>query len=79
MFKRKILAELNSQFQVLKEAHQAIVIRGPRQVGKTTTALAFAKEHYQNVIYINFMDQITLKSVFSGDIVIDRIIRDLLI
>lgn len=51
-----------------------LIIRGPRQVGKTETIRRFAAEKYENVIEINFVEQpkykvITAESYEPGEII----------
>ena len=51
-----------------------LIIRGPRQVGKTETIRKFASENYENVIEINFVEQpkykvITEESYEPGEII----------
>lgn len=51
-----------------------LIIRGPRQVGKTETIRKFAAENYENVIEINFVEQpkykvITRESYEPGEII----------
>ena len=48
-----------------------LVIKGCRQCGKTSSVLAFAKSHYENVVYIDFHQQEHLCSLFSGSLVVD--------
>ena len=35
------------------EDRKPLIIKGPRQVGKTESILRFGKENYKNIIYIN--------------------------
>ena len=35
---------------------RALFVHGARQVGKTTTVQHFAKEHFENIYYINLME-----------------------
>lgn len=77
MFYRKLLIELNKTKEIRKESKQALIIRGPRQVGKTTLALMYAKENYKNICYINFLENNRIKEVFQTDLNVDRLIRDL--
>lgn len=35
--------------------HNPLIVKGARQIGKTESILHFAKSHYKNVIYINFV------------------------
>ena len=53
MFKRKIINELTA-WKNSTGKKKALVIKGLRQIGKTYSVCAFAKENYENVIYINF-------------------------
>ena len=51
-----------------------LIVRGPRQVGKTETIRKFASENYENVIEINFVEQpkykiITGESYEPGEII----------
>lgn len=77
MFFRKLLLKLNSNKEMHKKNKQAIIIRGPRQVGKTTLALAYAKENYKNICYINFLENTKIREIFKADLNVDRLIRDL--
>ena len=77
MFYRKLLIESNKTKEIRKESKQALIIRGPRQVGKTTLALMYAKENYKNICYINFLENNRIKEVFQTDLNVDRLIRDL--
>ena len=45
-----------------------MILHGPRQVGKTYTLLQFGKTDFQNVVYLNFENNIELQKVFTGDI-----------
>ena len=39
-------------------AHKPLIVKGARQIGKTESIMHFARENYENVIYINFaLDQ----------------------
>ena len=77
MFKRKIYNDMISWKESLKVKKKALVIRGARQIGKTTIAIKFAEEFYKNYVYINFKDNDNLKKIFDKDLIIDNIIRDL--
>ena len=35
-------------------AHKPLIVKGARQIGKTESIVHFARENYENVIYINF-------------------------
>lgn len=53
------------------------MIRGLRQVGKTYIAMYFAKEHYKNVVYINFKNNSSMKEIFDGDLIVNRMTLDI--
>lgn len=52
-----------------------MIIEGARQVGKTWLVKEFAATHYKNIAYVNFEEQIFLRSLFSTDYDTDRIIN----
>lgn len=45
------------------ENKKPLVIKGPRQVGKTESILYFAKRNYNNYIYINFIEEPIYKEI----------------
>lgn len=47
--KRKATSFLSSWKE--RKNHKPLVIEGLRQVGKSYTALSFARSHYENVLY----------------------------
>ncbi len=61
----------------LKIKKRALVIKGLRQVGKTTIVKNYCNEKYNSVIYINFMDNTSLKKIFDNDLIVNDMIRDL--
>lgn len=73
MFKRKIEEELVKWKNSLSTKKKAFVLKGLRQVGKTTIVREFAKKNYDNVIYINFKTSPSLKNAFAGDVNVDLI------
>lgn len=77
MFKRKIMDEIFKWEDSLKIKKRALVIKGLRQVGKTTIVKQYCEKKYNNVIYINFMDNTSLKKIFDHDLVVNDIVRDL--
>ncbi len=76
MFKRKITEEL-IKWKNSTGKKKALVIKGMRQIGKTFIAQAFAKENFENVVYINFKDNESAKKIFNGDFVVDRLTLDI--
>ncbi|MBR3526113.1 MAG: ATP-binding protein [Lachnospiraceae bacterium] len=76
MFKRKITDEL-IKWKNSTGKKKALVIKGMRQIGKTFIVQAFAKENYENVVYINFKDNESAKKIFDGDFIVDRLTLDI--
>jgi len=58
-------------------ARMPLIVTGARQVGKTYSLLEFGKQHYRNVVYLNFENNQDLQSVFERDLSPTRIIREL--
>ena len=67
MFKRRILDEMLKWKSSPVSEKKALMIKGLRQVGKTFTARQYAESLYENVIYINFKEDVNMKSVFEED------------
>lgn len=63
MLKRKIDLFLNKWFNNSKK--HPLIIRGPKLIGKTTSIMNFAKTHYENIIYINLIDDKKYKKAFE--------------
>lgn len=75
MLKRKIETYL-VKWKEAKD-RKPLVIKGIRQCGKTYIVQKFAKEHYENVVYMNFILEPDKKSAFTGNIDVDTIILNL--
>ena len=45
-------------------ASQSLLVKGARQVGKTLIIKRFGKNEFNNVLYLNFEDQLDLKQAF---------------
>jgi len=76
MFKRKILKEFEN-WKVSGGKKKALVVKGMRQIGKTSSVLEFARTHYENVVYINFKENENAKQIFDSDLNVNRITIDL--
>ena len=72
MFKRKIYTQLLNWKN--KQSHKPLIIKGLRQIGKTTIVTKFAKDNYQSVITLDFRKDLSLHQIFDGDFDIDEII-----
>ena len=66
MLKRKIISKLTEWKN--NTANKALLIRGARQVGKTTIVRQFAKANYKNFIEINFEQMPLAKQAFEGNL-----------
>lgn len=75
MLKRKIETVLADWKRSVDK--KPIVIKGIRQCGKTYIVQKFAKENYENVVYVNFILEPDKKSAFSGNIDVDTVILNL--
>ncbi len=54
-----------------------LIVRGPRQVGKTESIRRFAEENYKNVVYINFVEEPKYRSITEDGYKTDDIIRNI--
>lgn len=77
MFRRKIMDDIKKWEASLQIKKRALVIRGLRQIGKTTVVKEYCHNKYENVVYINFMDLETIKKIFDKDLIVDDMVRDL--
>jgi predicted AAA+ superfamily ATPase len=75
MFKRKITDEMLAWKNTPNK--KALIVKGLRQVGKTTSVRAFAQQNYENVVYVNFKSNNSAKRIFDDDLVTNRITTDL--
>lgn len=66
MLERKII----SQFVNWKEtvSNKALLVKGARQVGKTTSIRAFAAAYYENFVEINFEKTPSARQAFDGNL-----------
>ena len=54
-----------------------LVIKGCRQCGKTYSVMDFAKNHYENVVYLNFHEHREYKAFFAGALNVDTLILNI--
>ena len=59
--KRKI--DLFLQNWKMDPKRKPLIVRGPRQIGKTESILHFAKNHYESIICINFVEEPKYKMI----------------
>ena len=76
VFKRKIIKQFE-EWKISGGKKKALVVKGLRQIGKTSSVQEFARKNYKNVVYINFKESDDAKKVFDGNLDVNRIIIDL--
>ena len=54
-----------------------LIVKGPRQVGKTESIRRFATRHYESVIQINFVEEPKYRMITSNGFKADEIIRNI--
>lgn len=54
-----------------------LLVYGARQVGKTYSIVEFGKQYYDNIVYLNFEGNASLKQVFDRDLNPKRILTEL--
>lgn len=75
MLKRKITQQLQNWKN--NPDKKCLIVKGARQVGKTYIIDKFAKEDYENYIYINFDEQESYKTIFDGNLDVETIIKQM--
>ena len=75
MLKRKILNELDVWYN--NPNKKALLLKGARQVGKTTTVREFAKRHYTHLVEINFEKYPVARQAFEGNLDAQTIVSQL--
>lgn len=75
MLKRKIETYLSDWKK--SDNKKPLVIKGVRQCGKTYIVKKFAKNNYENVVYMNFILEPDKKSAFAGNLDVETIILNL--
>lgn len=58
-------------------AHKPLIVKGARQIGKTESILHFANEHYDNVIYINFVLETKYTAIVSDGYDVETVIKNI--
>lgn len=72
MLRRKI----NENLKIWKNSpnHKPLIIKGCRQCGKTHSVLEFAKNNYENFVYLNFFENKDYAAIFSGSLEINHLV-----
>lgn len=54
-----------------------LIVKGPRQVGKTESILRFGKQNYKNVVYINFVEEPKYKLITEDGYKAEDILKNI--
>ena len=54
--------------------HKPLVIKGCRQCGKTFSVREFAKNNYKHEVYLNFLQDSSYASIFSGSLEVNHLV-----
>lgn len=54
-----------------------LIVKGPRQVGKTASIIRFAEKTYQNVTTINFVEEPKYKTITEDGYAVDALIKNI--
>ena len=73
MLKRKMYQILLDWKQ--KKDKECLLIKGARQIGKTSIVEEFGEAEYQSFININFLEKPSLKQIFEGDLTAEEIYK----
>lgn len=73
MLKRKIEKKLLEWKNSVDKS--PLLVKGVKQCGKTTSIVKFAKENYENVVYLNFIEHPEYKSLFEDSLDVNEIIK----
>lgn len=60
-----------------EKEHKPLIVKGPRQVGKTESVKRFAEANYEHVIYINFVEEPKYKMITADGYNTDMIIKNI--
>lgn len=56
---------------------ECLVLKGARQVGKTTTIREFGRKEYESLIEMNFLEHPEQKAIFAGALSSERILQNI--
>lgn len=75
MLKRKITDDL--VLWKLRDDKLCLLVKGARQVGKTFTIEAFARDHYKHYTCMNFDENPAYMKIFEGDLDVETLIKQI--
>lgn len=59
------------------EGRKPLIVKGARQIGKTSSVMQFANNNYKNVVAINFVLQQKFKQIFNDGYEVDNIVKNI--
>ena len=74
-YRRKIDEYLNSW--KADPAHKPLIVKGARQIGKTESIMHFARENYENVVYINFALEKKFMKILADGYDVESVIKNI--
>ena len=74
-YRRKIDAYLKNW--KTDPTHKPLIVKGARQIGKTESIMHFAKENYENVVYINFALEKRFMQILSDGYDVESVIKNI--
>ena len=74
-YRRKIDDYLNNW--KADPAHKPLIVKGARQIGKTESIMHFAKENYENVVYINFALEKKFMKILADGYDVESVIKNI--
>lgn len=77
MLRRKIQSQLKEWKEREPGQKKTLILQGARQTGKTYAVRAFAREHYEHFLEINFKETPSETEIFSGDLKVDTMLTAL--
>ena len=60
-----------------KRNHKPLIVKGARQIGKTSSIMHFASTNYDSVIALNFVLQSSFKQIFDNGYEVENIIKNI--
>lgn len=57
--------------------HMPLIVKGARQIGKTESIARFCSQHYDHVVFLNFVEEEKYKSITESGYDVDNIIRNI--
>ena len=75
MLERKAMGQIEKCHRGV--ARKALLIKGARQIGKTTVVRQFARTHYKNFVELNFLEDARAHAIFDDSLDADSLVAAL--